>query len=147
MAIEKQPAEPSSIVHPPSTPSQKRLNFPKKLHLRSKRDYDAVFDARTRESRGPLSVGARPNDLPHCRFGMSVSRKVGTAVRRNRIRRLLREAFRLMQHDLPRGYDLVVVVRPHEPLILAEYQRLLSAMAVKLHQRTSSGPRALRKHD
>ena len=67
-------------------------------------------------------------------------------MRRNRIRRLLREAFRLMQHDFPRGYDLVVVVRPHEPLMLAEYQRMLSAMVVKLHQtwqrrRLRSAPR------
>jgi hypothetical protein len=38
-----------------------------------------------------------------------------------------------MQHDLPRGYDLVVVVRPHEPLTLAEYQRLMSATLVRLH--------------
>jgi ribonuclease P protein component len=123
---DERPADPSSSSH-------KRHNFPKKLNLRAKRDYDAVFDARTRESRGPLSVGARPNDLVHCRFGMSVSRKVGTAVRRNRIRRLLRESFRLMQHDLPRSYDFVVVVRPHEPLALAEYQRLLSVIVLKLH--------------
>src|SRR3954470_19049387 len=133
MATEERSADPSSILHPPSSRPSKRHNFPKKLHLRSKRDYDAVFDARTRESRGPLSVNARPNELSHCRFGMSVSRKVGTAVRRNRIRRLLRESFRLMQHDLPRGYDFVVVVRPHEPLMLADYQRILSGAAVKLH--------------
>ncbi len=51
---------------------------------------------------------------------------MGGAVRRNRIKRLLREAFRLMQHDWPRGFDVVIAVRPHEPLRLAEYQRLLS---------------------
>jgi ribonuclease P protein component len=71
--------------------------------------------------------------LPHPRLGMSVNRKVGNAVRRNRIRRLIRESFRLMQHDFPAGYDLVVVVRPHPPLALAEYQRLMSGMMVKLH--------------
>jgi ribonuclease P protein component len=107
--------------------------FAKSLHLRLPAEFQAVYEAKTRESRGPLTVYALPNNLAHPRFGMSVSRKVGTAVRRNRIRRLLRESFRLLQHDLPRGYDWVVVVRPHEPLMLADYQKLLSAMLVRLH--------------
>ncbi len=109
--------------------------FPKSLHLRSPVEFAAVYDAKVRESRGPLLIYATPNDLGHPRIGLSTARKVGTAVRRNRIRRLLREAFRLMQHDLPRGYDLVVVVRPHEPVTLADYQRLLSGAVVKLHRR------------
>jgi ribonuclease P protein component len=108
-------------------------SFPKPLHLRTPREFAAVYDAKVRESRGPLLIYALPNGLNHPRIGLSTSRKVGTAVRRNRIRRLLREAFRLMQHDLPRGYDLVVVVRPHEPLMLADYQKILSGAVVKLH--------------
>jgi ribonuclease P protein component len=110
-----------------------RHTFPKSRHLRRAAEYEAVYGGRVRESRGPLTVYARPNDLGHPRMGLSVSRKVGIAVRRNRIRRLLRESFRLLQHDFPRGYDLVVVVRPHEPLMLADYQRLLSGIVVKLH--------------
>ena len=106
---------------------------PKSHHLRSPREFDAVYAGKTRESRGPVTVYALPNNLGHPRLGMSVSRKVGTAVRRNRIRRLLRESFRLMQHDLPRGYDLVIVVRPHEPLMLADYQKIVSATLVRLH--------------
>jgi ribonuclease P protein component len=112
---------------------QHRHTFPKSLHLRKPAEFSAVYDAKVRESRGPLLVYALPNALGHARIGLSTSRKVGTAPRRNRIRRLLREAFRLMQHDLPSGYDLVVVVRPHEPLLLADYQRILSSTAVKLH--------------
>ena len=110
-------------------------SLPKSRHLRLPSEFSAVYEAKTRESRGPLTVYALPNELGHPRLGMSVGRKVGTAVRRNRIRRLIRESFRLLQHDLPRGrgYDLVVVVRPHEPLILAEYQKMLMAMLVRLH--------------
>jgi ribonuclease P protein component len=78
-------------------------------------------------------IYALPNELGHPRVGFSVSRKVGNAVRRNRIRRLLRETFRLMQFDFPRGYDLVIVAKPHEPLMLAEYQKLLSGALVRLH--------------
>jgi ribonuclease P protein component len=112
----------------------KRHTLPKSRHLRLPSEFSAVYDARVRESRGPIMVYALPNALGYPRLGMSVNRKVGTAVRRNRIRRLIRESFRLLQHDLPQGYDLVVVVRPHEPLILAEYQKLLSALVVKLHR-------------
>jgi ribonuclease P protein component len=122
--------------HPLNTTSSKppqSYTLPKSRILRAPRDFDAVFGARVKESRGPITIFARPNALPRARLAIQTSRRVGTAVRRNRIRRLLREAFRLMQHDLPRGYDLVIVVRPHEPLILADYQRLLSGMVVKLH--------------
>src|SRR5919112_5257251 len=110
-----------------------RYTLPKSRHLRLPSEFSAVYEAKTRESRGPLTVYALPNELGHPRLGMSVSRKVGTAVRRNRIRRLIRESFRLLQHDFPQGYDLVVVVRPHEPLMLAEYQKLLMGMLVRLH--------------
>jgi ribonuclease P protein component len=121
---------------------QQRHTFPKSHHLRKPAEFAAVYDAKVRESRGPLLIYALPNTLGHPRIGLSTSRKVGTAPRRNRIRRLLRESFRLMQHDLPRGYDLVIVVRPHEPLPLADYQRILSSAAVKLHgvwQRRTAG--------
>ena len=118
-----------------------RYTLPKSRHLRLPSEFAAVYEAKTRESRGPLTVYALPNDRAYPRLGMSVSRKVGTAVRRNRIRRLIREAFRLLQHDLPQGYDLVVVVRPHEPLILADYQKMLTAMLVRLHKTWSTRQR------
>ena len=107
--------------------------YARKLRLQHALQFDAVYAAKVRESRGPLTVFAIPNDLGHPRLGLSVGRKVGTAPKRNRIKRLLREAFRLMQHDFPRGYDLVLVVRPHEPLTLADYQRLLADAARRLH--------------
>ena len=110
----------------------RRYTFRLAHRLRLPREFSAVYEAKTREARGPLTVYALPNGLGHPRLGMSVSRKVGTAVRRNRIRRLIRESFRLLQHDLPQGYDLVVV-RPHEPLMLAEYQKLLMGTLLRLH--------------
>ena len=118
--------------------------MPRTHRLGGRVEFAGVYDAKTRESRGPLTVYARPNDLGHPRIGLSVSRKVGTAPRRNRIKRLLREAFRHHQHDLPAGYDFVFVVRPHAPLILAEYQRLMTGVMMKLHATWSrrAGPSA-----
>jgi ribonuclease P protein component len=101
--------------------------------VRGREDFSAVFDAKVRQSRGPLTAYALPTKSDKPRLGLSVSRRVGTAPRRNRIKRMIREAFRLMQHDFPRAYDIVIVVRPHEPLILAEYQRMLTSLLVKLH--------------
>ena len=112
----------------------RRHTYPKSHRLGGRLQFTAVFDAKVRESRGALTAYALPNELGHPRLGISIGRRVGTAPRRNRIKRLLRESFRLMQHDLPRGYDFVIVVRPHEPLMLADYQRLMSGTFVKLHQ-------------
>jgi ribonuclease P protein component len=110
-----------------------RFPFPRTHRLGGKTSFAAVYDARVRQSQGPLTIYAHANGLKHSRLGLSVSRRVGTAPRRNRIKRMLRESFRLLQHDLPAGYDWVVVVRAHEPLELAEYQNLLRQLTSKLH--------------
>jgi ribonuclease P protein component len=102
-----------------------RLSYPRSCRLGGKNAFKAVYENRRRRSSGPLTLYVRPNALAWLRLGMSVSRRVGTAPRRNRIKRLLREAFRLHRANWPTGLDLVVVVRPHTPLSLDEYARLL----------------------
>jgi ribonuclease P protein component len=110
----------------------RRYNFFRAMRLNSPARFKQLYADGNAVARGPIKLFAMPNELKHPRLGISIGRRVGTAPRRNRIKRLLREAFRLMQHDWPSGYDLVIVVRPHEPLLLADYQRALSGAMVKL---------------
>ncbi|MFM1831298.1 MAG: ribonuclease protein component [Planctomycetota bacterium] len=101
------------------------LGFPARMRVRLDRDFRRAYALRLRRDLGFASLLAAPNGLPHARFGISIGRRVGTAVRRNRIKRLLREAFRLEQHVLPAGVDLIVQVRPHDPRSLADYRAAL----------------------
>jgi ribonuclease P protein component len=66
---------------------------------------------------------------------MSVSRKVGQATQRNRLRRLYREAYRLTRHMLPIGLDLVLIPRRSEEPTLADLQRSLAHLVKQLSHR------------
>jgi len=86
--------------------------FPPSVRVRSPLEFKAIYDAKRSVSNGTFVVYCHANTRDVCRIGLSVSRKVGNAVVRNRVKRLLREAFRLHRNTWPAGYDLVVVARP-----------------------------------
>jgi ribonuclease P protein component len=75
------------------------------------RDFARAYAAKCSAVDQYLAVYAVPNGLTQSRLGLSVSRRVGDAVTRNHIKRLLREAFRTSLGELPEGFDLVAVVR------------------------------------
>lgn len=110
-----------------------RFTFGRNQRLTLDREYQRAFAAKVRRSRGPITVYANPNQVGLTRLGLSVGKRLGGAVVRNRFKRLIREAFRLEQHHLPPGYDLVVTCRPHTLLPLATYRRWLRELAKDLH--------------
>jgi len=105
------------------------------MRLSGKPAFERVYAAKTRHSDGPLLFYSVPNQAAQPRLGLAVSRRVGTAVKRNRIKRLLREAFRHAQHEWPQTprYDVVISVRPHQPLTLPDYQQLLASAIEGIH--------------
>jgi ribonuclease P protein component len=116
------------------------LRFRKHEHLRRPADFKQVYDRRCSVSDGRLVVYGRLNGLAHARLGLSVSKRVGPAVVRNRMRRLYREAFRLTRAELPVGLDLVLIPRstrrPELDNIRASLRALVPALARKLEVQT-----------
>jgi len=86
--------------------------FRKSERLRLRKDFRRVFATKCSAGDGILVVYVTPNGLSHSRLGMSVSKRVGAAPRRNYIRRKIREAFRTSKGDLPAGLDIVCIAQP-----------------------------------
>lgn len=105
-------------------------------------DFDRVFrSGRSQAGRELiLYVFPRDDDDGAPRLGLSVSRKVGSAVERNRVKRLLREAFAIEGTRLPEGTDVVVIARP-DAKALAEREGLagISRALGDLIDRASGG--------
>jgi ribonuclease P protein component len=103
------------------------LTFPKRMRLLRPSEFDRVMRSRVSAVDGLMRVYGAANELGHARLGLTVSRRMGNAVERNRWKRSLREAFRLAQRQLG-ACDLVCI--PHRDA--APDVARLSASLVKL---------------
>jgi ribonuclease P protein component len=110
--------------------------FPRKHRIVLRRDFQRAYQRRASAADQRLLVFGHPNGLEHPRLGLSVSRKVGGAVMRNRWKRAIREAFRLTRASLPAGVDLVVIPRqgatPELAGLVESLPRLGARVASKL---------------
>jgi ribonuclease P protein component len=117
--------------------SAEHRRFLPEYHLRRGVDFKRTYDRRCSAADGILLVFGDLNGLPHSRLGLSVSRKVGNAVVRNRWKRLLREAFRLTRTKLPSGVDLIVIPRGKEPPELNALLDCLPRLARRIEKKLS----------
>jgi len=116
--------------------------FRKFEHLRRPGDFRKVYDRRCSVRSDSLLIYGRENGLDHARVGFSVSRKVGNAVLRNRLRRLYREAFRLTRDRLPTGIDLVLIPRSNVPPALAKLKEALVELTGELARKLKRGKKS-----
>jgi len=124
--------------------ASKPFAFRRAEHLRRPSEFRRAYERRRSVSDDWLIVYACENGLPHLRLGLSVSRKVGQATRRNRLRRLYREAFRLTRHEMPVGLDLVLIPRTSDEPSLEELKRSLPHLVKQLARKLAreKGPSA-----
>jgi len=93
--------------------------------------------AKGKSAAGPtVALYARPNRSQRSRLGLTVGTKVGNAVKRNRVRRRLREIYRTHEEEMKPGFDLVVVARTRAAFasyaeLRRDFLRLLDKLEVR----------------
>ena len=104
----------------------------RRLRLRRSQDFARLRQEGRSHHHRWLILNFAANDLPYNRYGFVVSKRLGNAVIRNRVRRLLREAVRALHPHLEAGYDIVLVARPAlvgQPF--ASVKRIVTEAALK----------------
>ena len=96
--------------------------LPRECRVARRAEYDAVYREGRRRSSREFTIFVRPNGLELSRFGWSIKKALGSAVRRNRIRRRLREILRLHRQEISPGWD--IVIHPRSSAATADFSAL-----------------------
>ncbi len=116
--------------------------LPRTRRILATRDFARIYAQGQRAGGKLITVVARRRREPGLRLGVSVSRQHGPAVRRNKIKRLLREAFRLERAGLPDGFDLILIPRVRESkLLLAPLRAELRELVQRIARKADAAPR------
>jgi len=123
-----------------------KFGFSKDARLLKPSEFDRVFRNKCSCSDASLVLYIASGETESARVGLVVSRKCGNAVKRNRWKRLLREAFRLEQHRLTPGCDFVLIPKGREAPPLGHLRKslpeLVKRATKKMQQRRAQEERA-----
>lgn len=103
--------------------------LPKSSIISKTWEFNRVYRFGNRLHGDGFAVIYMPNQQQWSRLGISVQRKVGGAVQRNRIKRVVREVFRKNRHLFPQNADVVVTIRPGFSVRSSnDFQHMVSAV-------------------
>lgn len=107
-------------------------SFGRHERVRKHKDYSRIYKNGARLYSESFLVLVLPNDKGTRRIGITVGKRIGNSVKRNRIKRLLREYFRLHKDSLPADRDIVITVRKDvSARSLQEISRELEGLSIK----------------
>ncbi|HEX2579363.1 MAG TPA: ribonuclease P protein component [Rhabdochlamydiaceae bacterium] len=104
------------------------MQFPKSRRLRSRDEFRRIKKYGKKMTGHVLIFDVLIEKFPYRLLGISVSKRFGNAIRRNRFKRLIREAFRLQQYRLPLG--LVIHVSPRPNAAMPTFQEVLEDFSI-----------------
>lgn len=93
--------------------------------IKSKRDFDAIYGARRSIRNRNLTFCWRRAEGERSRLGLSVGRRIGNAVERNRVKRVLREVFRREAATLSTALDIIIIPRGYRTA--SSFEEMLAA--------------------
>lgn len=83
----------------------------KKYKLRNNKDFRKVYDNGKSKANRYLVIFYINNGYDYNRIGFSTTKKLGNSVTRNRVKRLIKESYRLNSHNIKKGYDIIILSR------------------------------------
>ena len=113
----------------------KQFGISTQQRVRDTRDYANIYDYQQKAWDRFLLIFAMPNGKEMTRFGLSVSKRHGNAVVRARLKRLLREAFRLEQQEIPIGLDMVLIPQKNSQVTIDDFRHSIVKLSQKLDRR------------
>lgn len=122
-----------SVLLQNSLHSQSDGSFPKSSRLRVRREFLRASSVGTKLSSRHFVLLVSPAMTGNARFGFTVSRKIGNAVVRNRIKRMLRECIRIHKHDWPLNDYVVIARKTSASIILRELSSDLERLLSRVH--------------